>query len=138
MSCYSASMDKFARVVTKEMQRYGFDMSVVRQVKGAYNPATSSASITELEIPCRGIMFDLTLQSNGDQTKLGTLIEMGDKQLFIQPTEDDGFYYNNETGSLYPNQDRVKIGGKIYKILTFKQVNPSTLNSVLWECYIRG
>ena len=137
MSCYSASMDKFARVVTKEMQRYGFDMSVVRQVKGAYNPSTSSAPITELEIPCRGIMFDLTLQSNGDQTKLGTLIQSGDKQILIQPSFSDGYYYDEEVMVLEPNKDYVQVGNKKYKIVTFKQLNPSSNEAVIWDCYVR-
>ena len=48
------------------MQRHGFDVSVVRVVKGTYNPTNSSIINSEQIIPCRAMMFDLTLQSNGD------------------------------------------------------------------------
>ncbi len=131
-------IDKYARVVSKEMDRLGTDVTLIRKVNGVYNPQTSSVTQTEIEVPCRGMLFDLTLQSNGDSTKPSSLIEMGDKQLLLQPNEDDGFYQENELGSIYPNKDVVRINGKIYKIITFKQINPSTTNSVLWDCYIRG
>lgn len=137
MTCSTSAMSKFAKVVSKEMQRYGFDLEIIRSTN-TYNPATSSATIQETSYPCRGIIFDLTLQSNGDQTKPNTLIEMGDKQLFIQPPKDDGWYQENEAEAIYPNKDKIKINGKLYKIVTFKQVNPSLSESVLWECYIRG
>ena len=138
MGCDSTFMQKFARVVSKEMDRYGFDLDIVRTTATGYNPATSGGTMVETLFPCRGILFDLTLQSNGDSTKLGTKIEMGDKQLLIQPCDDDGFYQDNETGQIYPNKDRVKINGKYYQVITFKQLNPSTQDSVIWECYIRG
>lgn len=131
-------MDKYMRVVRKEMDRYGFDLTIIRQEDSAYDTATGAVVETLVEYPCRGIIFDLTLQSNGAQTKPNTLIEMGDKQLFIQPPKDDGWYQENEAEAIYPNKDKIKINGKLYKIVTFKQVNPSLSESVLWECYIRG
>lgn len=130
-------VDKFVKVVTKEMSRYGTDVEIIRTTS-VYNPHYSTSTSSETIYPCRGILLDLTLQSNGDTTKPNSLIEMGDKQLFIQPTDDDGFYQDNETGSVFPNKDKIRINGKVYKVITFKQINPSTTNSVLWECYIRG
>lgn len=130
-------MDKFHRIVTKEMLRYGFECEVIRQNKGAYNPLTSSVDVTETRIPCRAMIFDLTLQSNGDYSKLGTLIQSGDKQILIQPNLSDGYYYDEEVIVLEPNKDYVQVGNKKYKIVTFKQLNPSSNEAVIWDCYVR-
>jgi len=131
-------VDKYVRVVKKEMDRMGFDIIIQRADQSIYDPATSTISNVVKEFECRGLLFDLNLQSNGDGTKYNTLIEAGDKQLFIQPPEDDGFYHTSNIDLIRPNKDTVKIGDRIYTIVTFKQLNPSTQNSVLFECYIRG
>ena len=130
-------MNKFQRIVDKEMQRWGFDVTVIRVVKGIYNPATSQATNTEIQIPCRAMIFDLTLQSNGTAYKSGTLIEAGDKQLLIQPNFSDGYFQHEEVERLEPNKDFVLIGNKKYKIITFKEINPSNSDSIIWDCYVR-
>ena len=132
-------IDKFVRVVKKEMDRYGCDITIIRDISTSddYIVQTSTAPVLEQEFPCRGILFERTLQSNGNGVYGNTLIEVGDKQLFIQPPEDDGFYQTNETDVIHPNRDRIRIGDKLYRVITFKQVNPSADNSVLFECYIR-
>ena len=64
MSLY---LDKFVRVVKKEMDRYGFDLEIIRDTSTfEYDPVNPLAPATETLYPCRGILFDLTLQSNGD------------------------------------------------------------------------
>ena len=65
------------------------------------------------------------------------MISQGDKQLFIQP-DDDGWYQDTEVDSIVPNRDKIRIGNKLYKVITFKQINPSTQDSVLFECYVRN
>lgn len=131
-------LDKFTRIVKKEMDRYGFDLDIIRTTPSTeYDPLNPLAPAEETLFPCRGILFDLTLQSNGDTFRPNSLINAGDKQLFIQPPEDDGFYNTNETDVVLPNRDKIKIGNKMYKIITFKQLNPSATDSVLFECYIR-
>ena len=132
-------MDKFMRVVKKEMDRYGCDVTIIRDISSEsdYDPVTGTTPQNIEEYPCRGILFDLTLQSNGDGYKHNTLISQGDKQLFIQPPEDDGWYQDNEATTIIPNKDSIRIGDKLYKVITFKQINPSTQDSVLFECYVR-
>ena len=135
MSLY---LDKFVRVVKKEMDRYGFDLEIIRDTSTfEYDPVNPLALQQRRYILVGVILFDLTLQSNGDTFKPNSLINAGDKQLFIQPPEDDGFYNTNETDVVLPNRDKIKIGNKLYKIITFKQLNPSATDSVLFECYIR-
>ena len=138
MSCNSTYYQKYHRIVNKEMQRHGFDVSVVRVLKGTYNPTNSSIINTEQIIPCRAMMFDLTLQSNGDSTRYNTLIEMGDKQLLIQPNKSDNYYQDKEVVKLEPNKDYVIIDDRKYKIITFKQINPNNSDAIIWDCYIRG
>lgn len=132
-------MDKFMRVVKKEMDRYGCDVTIVRDLSSQddYDPVTGMTTVNLQEFDCRGILFDLTLQSNGDGYKHNTLISQGDKQLFIQPPDDDGWYQDTEVDSIVPNRDKIRIGNKLYKVITFKQINPSTQDSVLFECYVR-
>jgi len=131
-------MDKYMRVVRKEMDRYGFDLTIVRNEGSTYDTATGAVVETLVEYPCRGIIFDLTLQSNGSGTSRNSLITNGDKQLFIQPPDDDGFYYENELELIKPERDHVVIADNVYKVITFKQINPSTSDSVLFDCYIRA
>ena len=132
-------MDKFMRVVKKEMDRYGCNVTIIRDLSSQddYDPVTGMTPVNLKEFDCRGILFDLTLQSNGDGYKHNTLISQGDKQLFIQPTDDDGWYQDTEVDSIVPNRDKIRIGNKLYKVITFKQINPSTQDSVLFECYVR-
>jgi hypothetical protein len=81
-------------------------------------------------------LFDLTLQSNGTSTFRSTLIEAGDKQLFIQPPvkSDNPNWITNE---IVPGRDTITIKGDSYDVVTFKEINPTTTNSILWELYIR-
>lgn len=131
-------MEKYARVVRKEMDRYGFEITVIRQEDSTYDPATGTAVDVTTEFKCRGMLFDLTLQSNGTTTSKNSLITAGDKQLFIEPPDQDGWYQENEFDALKPERDQVLIGNDLYSIITVKQINPSTNCSVLYDCYIRA
>lgn len=134
-----SAIAKFDRVVRKEMTRYGFDLIVKRNsaTASSYNPALGRAAATVTTLPCRGILFDLTLQSNGNQTMKDSLIQAGDKQLYIEPIFKQDPNFQSPPSRLIPGQDEVVIGSDTYRIVTFKEVNPSASNSCLWELYIR-
>ena len=100
MSCNSTYYQKYHRIVNKEMQRHGFDVSVVCCKKVHTILLIRQSSILNRLYPCRAMMFDLTLQSNGDSTRYNTLIEMGDKQLLIQPNKSDNYYQDEEVVKL--------------------------------------
>lgn len=131
-------MQVFDKVVDKYMSRYGFDIQI-EYLSPESDYDTESGTIIEVKelINARAMMFDMTLQSNGTGNFRSTLIEAGDKQLFIKPITKNSEYQDVTLETLTPARDRIVIGGDKYKVVTFKEVNPSTSNSCLWELYIR-
>jgi hypothetical protein len=137
----SSVFSPFDNVVAKYMSRFGFSLNIVRILSddNSYDPITSTVTTEEQLIPVTGMLWDLTLQSNGTGLYKNTLIEAGDKQLLIQPPSKSSEYYNSEynCSSVIPGKDFIRINDDTYKIITFKEYNPNTTNSVLWECFIR-
>lgn len=128
----------FDKVVAKYMAMYGFDLEIERTTEASeYDVETSRLIEVKEVIPARGMLFDLTLQSNGTSTFRSTLIEAGDKQLFIQPPSKRGQYQDVTTDAIVPGRDTITINGDSYDVVTFKEINPTTTNSTLWELYIR-
>jgi hypothetical protein len=105
-------------------------------VQNTYDDLTGVNTRTEVRIPCKAIFLDYQLRSSGDGTKPATLIQEGDKLLYMQPP--------NKADSLVaplvidPSADRVEIEGVVYKIVIFKQTNPSAANCLLFELYLRA
>lgn len=131
-------MQVFDKVVDKYMSRYGFDIQI-EYLTPASDYDTESGTIIEVKelVNARAMMFDMTLQSNGTGNFRSTLIEAGDKQLFIRPISKNTDVQAVTLTTITPARDRIVIGGDKYKVVTFKEVNPSTTNSSLWELYIR-
>lgn len=107
----------------------------VKQTTGDYDTATGASPTSTTQVPVQAIVMDLTLSSNGLGLRPGTLIEAGDKQLFIRPPE-------RTDPMAAPLQidmatDRVIVNGTKYKVVTFKEVNPMGSEVVLIELYIR-
>lgn len=121
--------DDLDLAVLEFMQEDGFIATYIKRDIGEYDPAQGAPSATVTEIPVEAIMMDLTLQSNGASVKFGTQIEAGDKELYIRPIE--------ELPTISPSSDTVKIGTTEYRIVTFKEVNPSASNPILFNLYIR-
>jgi hypothetical protein len=102
---------------------------------GPYNPDTGSVSQTVTSTDVEAIMMDLTLQSNGLSTKFGTLVIAGDKELFVRPR-----HKTNPTKpimAINPATDRVVVNGITYKIVTFKEINPTGADPILYDLYLR-
>lgn len=123
-------MDSFNRVVSNMMARFGTTLTVIVCGDAVYDPATSENVPVETEYSVPGMSFDFTLQSNGAQSAPGTLIQVGDKQVFLQPTV--------EVPRLRAERDFVKLAGKRYKIVTYKEVNPTTADNMLIELLVRS
>lgn len=107
----------------------------IQKMVGEYDPATGEAAETVVEVPVRAILMDLTLQSNGLSTKYGTLVEAGDKELYIQPPNKN----NPQSAPLavQAGSDRVRVGSIEYKVITFKELNPTGEDPILFSLYIR-
>ena len=131
-----AGLSDFDETVLFFMEEMGGSATLIFQGSGTYDVATSSYLTTETEMTVRAIMMDLTLQSNGLQTMNGTLIEAGDKRLYLQPANKSD--PNMVMPIIHPNKDKIRMGGVVYKIITVKDYNPTTSNSVLLELYVRS
>jgi hypothetical protein len=123
-------MDSFKRVVQNMMTRYGTTLTVIVCGDAVYNPATSESVPVETQYIVPGMVFDFTLQSNGAQTAPGTLVQVGDKQVFLQPTAD--------VPRLRAERDFVVLGDKRYKVVTYKETNPTTADNTLIELLVRA
>ncbi len=101
----------------------------------SYDPITQDITSVEERTTIQCIVLDYTLQSNGYTLKNGTLIQAGDKQVFVRPPKSVGAP-NNFT--IDPAKDKIVIEGVQYNIVTFKQVNPTMGgDALLYEFCLR-
>jgi hypothetical protein len=125
--------DDFAYAVQQFMDESGFTASLT-QPTGSYNAATGSMTTVDTVTPVRAILMDRTLQHNGLGEKGSTEILAGDKQMFVQPPQ-------TPTGptilNIDPTKDTVLVGSVRYKIVTLKEINPTSSYPMLYELYVR-
>lgn len=122
------SLDDFHFIVSEFFEEYKFIAQYVKQLDSVYDPATGTMTSSKLEVPVEAILLDLTLNSNGLSTRFGTLVIDGDKQLLVRPPE----YLKIDTAT-----DRVMVHGIQYKLVTFKEYNPTGDQPILYDLYIR-
>lgn len=114
---------------------WSFTATYISQTDGVYNPTTGTVSSTTTEIPVEAILLDLTLSSNGLSTRHGTTVIAGDKQLVVRPP--------NKSDPLAPPlvintaTDRVRVHGQDYKVHTFKEINPTGNDPIIFDLYLR-
>lgn len=129
-------MEDFDNTVVAIFSEFpSFTATYKQQVDGAYNPATGTVSQTVNSIAVEAVLMDLTLQSNGLSTKFGTLVIHGDKELFVRPPHKAGTI--GSPMAINPATDKVVVAGHEYKIVTFKEINPSGTDPILYDLYIR-
>lgn len=130
------SLSDFDGAVAEFMQEFGFTATYLHpDGTSSYDPATGTNTVNYLRIPVKAIQMDLNLRSNGTTVAPNTLIQSGDKQLYIQPP-------NKSDALLLPLKvdpaiDKVDINGVVWRILTFKEISPSASDQILIELYIR-
>lgn len=128
-------MSDFDLTVLEFIRESGCSATLIKEATGAYNPATGTVASDTDEIAVEAILMDLTLQSNGLSTKYGTLVEAGDKELYMRPPHKT----NPLLGEIEikPASDRIRVGAVTYKIVTFKELNPSASDPALYTLYLR-
>jgi len=131
----------FIGMVNDMMDDFGSQGVLITQLStGDYNPATGTNVVTNSEIPITCILMDLTLQSNGAGTKDKTLIQDGDKVLYVRPsTELLPILMPNGILEVDSADDKVIVGGFTYDIVTTKIIDPTASNTtpLLFELYLR-
>lgn len=130
-------MEPFDRVVRNFFDKYaGTSTLIIENESSAYDPSNPAAyDNAPVEYTVRTMVFDYLPKKDGDTSIRNTVIAEGDKQLFIQPAEKVN---GTAFPKIQPNRDRVKVGDKTYKIVTYKEYNPSGSDRMLIECFIRG
>lgn len=123
--------EDFHRTVLELMDEFGGTGTFVKVKEGTYDPNTGTTSAVTVEATVQLIVMDLTLQSNGYSVKYGTLIQAGDKEIYIRPTE------QMKLLGIDPASDSVKVGNVTYKIVSFKEVNPTGTDPIVYSLYVR-
>lgn len=128
-------MNDFDLTVVEFMNDYGVAATYIKKTQGDYNPATGEAPETTVEIPVKAIQLDLPLTRNGASTIGGTVIQDGDKQVFVQPPQKTEQYALPIVVDVAT--DKINLNGVLWNIITFKETNPTGLNQILIELYVR-
>jgi hypothetical protein len=126
-------MDDLDRAVFELMGEFGTIAKYVQTSTGEYDPSTGTTGEVEIEHTIEAILMDLTLSSNGLSLKYGTQIEAGDKELLVHPPRTQ-----SGEAAFAPNpSDYVIVNGTRYRVITFKEVNPTGEAAILYSLYIR-
>jgi hypothetical protein len=127
----------FDESVADMMASFGTTAYIVVATSEQYDPETSQNVVSTTDYRVNAMFFDYLDKKQGLGTSGTSLIQSGDKQVFVQPP------HKTETGlplpHLLPNRDKLKLGDKVYKIITLKQYNPSMTDAgcVLYELFVR-
>jgi len=126
-------MDDFDEVVVAMMDDYGTEAIYQKSIQGAYNPETGM-SISTTQQSIKAILMDLTLQSNGYSVKWGTMVQAGDKEIYVQPPERID---HHPALVIDPATDAIVVAGVTYKVVTHKTVNPTGAHNIVHTFYVR-
>lgn len=128
-----SAFDQFTRMVQNMMSRFGGEARVlIRAENGTYDASSSEYVVTEQSYIVKAAVFDFTLKNSGIQSEPNSLIQAGDKQVFVQPISD-----GLPLPKIKPNRDAIKLGNEVWKITTLKEINPSYNDPILLELYVR-
>jgi hypothetical protein len=118
---------KAAATSLRLLTRFGRSVTLRKQTIGAYDPATSSNTVTTADYTGTGALFDFTERTLGQQFGDGLTVMLGDKKLLLAP---DGI-----TAAPVPG-DLLIFGSDTYQVLRVKSVAPAG-TVVLYELHLR-
>lgn len=116
-----------AATALRLLTKFGRSVTLRKQTAGAYNPATSSATITNTDYTGTGALFDFNERVLGTQFADGTTVEQGDKFLLLAPS--------GITVAPEPN-DLLIFGSDTWNVMNVKTVAPAG-TPVLYELHLR-
>lgn len=131
----------FIDAINEMMDDFGTTGMLVTQLDaGEYDPETGMNTVITGEIPIRCILMDLTLQSNGAGTRDKTLIQDGDKVLYVRPSDTLlPILMPNGILEFDSSDDKIKVGGVTYGVVTAKVLDPMATGTlpIMFELYLR-
>lgn len=124
-------LDDFQQTVAEMMSDFSTVGYYIKTVQGPYDPNTGTVITTTIEAPVRVILMDLTLQSNGYSVKYGTQVQAGDKEAYVEPTD------QLRLMGINPATDKLRVGDTTYQVVTSKETNPTGVSAIVYYLYIR-
>ena len=124
----SASID-FDRAILEFMADFPLTVTYVKYGVGVFNPATGETTNTTTQYSVSAIIQDLMRTSNGVSTKFDTLIQQGDKEIYIKPI--DGLVISS------PTQDSIIVNNITYSIVVMRELNPTMSAPILYNFMVR-
>ena len=125
----------FDQVVVGMMEDFGVVSQLLIQGDGVFDPVTGSYTDATTSYDVNTIYMDFTLARFGQQTAEGTLIQIGDKQCFMQPLNKSDPLQAMPT--VQANRDRISVGGRVYKIANLKVINPAMNDAIVYEMHLK-
>jgi len=131
------SQPDFDKAAFEIVTEFGGPGTYVKTTLGDYDPSTSEAAVTVVEIPILVALLDLTRPNNG----LGVMrngtneIIMADKEAYVVPPTKRG------NATLLPidvTNDNIVVNNTTYSIVTMKEINPSGSDPLLYIFYLRN
>ena len=118
------SYEQTAARASATLAKKGRDV-ILRQIEeGTYDTdqgSVSAAAPTDKTL--KGVLFDF---ASGQTTVRGTLIEAGDKELYLEA----------KAGVVPSQRDQILVGADIYKIIAVGEINPAGV-PVLYQLHLR-
>lgn len=124
---------QFDSVVSNMIGSFGGTAILKIKSDGTYSDGEYSSSIVNYNVNIA--VTDYPQNGAGEKSNFNTLILEGDKQCFVQPPNKYDSTVINPT--IRANQDTIKIGNTEWKILNVKEINPSSVNVIVYELHLR-
>lgn len=123
----------FDRAALELLTEFGGSGTYSQRGSATYDPSTGLVSSTPFSQTVTIALFDNTRPNNGFGVKLGTEILAADKEAYMIPPQKNG----GTVMTIDPVNDNITVGGVTYSIVTFKEVNPSGADPILYMFYLR-
>jgi hypothetical protein len=126
----------FDNVVLEFMREYPTTVNFTRVVDSSYDPATGQVTTSSTPWTLNAILVDLQTMKDGVSTRFGTVFVAGDKEVFIQPPQKADPSAVPLT-TIDPSTDKIVVNGITYNIVSWREVNPTGTDPILFDLYIR-
>lgn len=127
------SLPDFDRAALEIVSELGTAATYTSIAQGGYDPVTGTTGVMKSSQPVKAVLFDLTLQSNGMSLRYGTEILAGDKEAYMIPPQKTG----GTAMTISPGTDKLTVAGVAYTVVTFKELNPTGSDPVVYFLYLR-
>ena len=127
------SISTFDGVVARMMSVYGGAATLKTYSEGEY--VDGENIVQEFPFSVKVLINEYPQSGAGDKQEFNTLILAGDKQCFMQPVDKSN--KDDVQPVVKANRDVIVINNTEWKILALKEINPSGVNTILFDMHLR-